>query len=81
MYTLAHNAEDIIKTIEKLKGMGYDHIAFGNNTPSNALWRRLVETARQNPAIPTATVDRLSRATWDEAASLKVWKDVLPHVR
>jgi alkanesulfonate monooxygenase SsuD/methylene tetrahydromethanopterin reductase-like flavin-dependent oxidoreductase (luciferase family) len=81
MYTLAHNAEDIIKTIEKLKGMGFDHIAFGNNTPSNALWRQLIETARQISAIPTATVDRLSRATWDQAASLKVWEDVLPHVR
>jgi G6PDH family F420-dependent oxidoreductase len=80
-WSYPQNAEDIIKTIEKLKGMGFEHIAVGNNTPSNALWRQAIETARQRPAIPTATVDRLSRATWDAAASLKVWEDVLPHVR
>jgi hypothetical protein len=80
-WSFPHNAEDIIKTIEKLKGMGFDHIAVSNNTPSNALWRRGIETVRQLSAIPTATVDRLSRATWDEAASLKVWEDVLPYVR
>ncbi len=76
-----HSAEDLIKTIEKLKGMGYDSIAISNNTPSNAMWRRSIEAARQSSAAPAATLDRLSRVTWDEAASLKVWEDVFPHVR
>jgi alkanesulfonate monooxygenase SsuD/methylene tetrahydromethanopterin reductase-like flavin-dependent oxidoreductase (luciferase family) len=81
LYTLAHNAEDIITAIEKLKGMGYNHFAVANVTFSNAAWRQLIETARQSSALPTATLDRWSRATWDEAASLKVWEDVLPHIR
>ena len=80
-YSFTHSAEDIIATIEKLKRMGYDHIAVTNATPSNASWRRAIETARQSSAAPTATLDRLSRATWDEAASLKIWEEVFPHVR
>ena len=79
-WSFPHNAEDVIKTIEKLKGMGFDNIGVGNNTPSNAVWRRAIETARQSSAMPTATLDRLGRATWDKAASLKVWEDVLPHI-
>jgi secondary-alcohol dehydrogenase (coenzyme-F420) len=75
------SAEDIIATIESLTGMGFDHIAVGNHTPSNASWRRNIETARQRSAIPAATLDRLRLVTWDETASLKVWEDVLPHVR
>ena len=55
-----HNAEDIIKKIEEMKRMGYNHIAIADGTM----------------AIVKGT-----RPSLDDDASLKVWKDVLPHVR
>jgi alkanesulfonate monooxygenase SsuD/methylene tetrahydromethanopterin reductase-like flavin-dependent oxidoreductase (luciferase family) len=58
-YTFAHGAEDLIKTIEKLKGIGFDNIYFGNGTPGL----------------------KAAGASLDEAASVKVWEGVLPHVR
>ena len=81
MTSFFRSAEDIIKKIEELKAMGYDNIVVCNNTPTNAGWRQGIETLRQSAALPTATLDRLSRSTWDEAGSLTVWEDVLPHVR
>jgi G6PDH family F420-dependent oxidoreductase len=77
---LVHSAEDIIKRVEELKRMGYDVIGFGNWT-SNAMLRWRIETLRQSAALPTATLDRFSSITLDEAGSLKVWEDVLPHIR
>jgi len=53
-----HTAEDFIRKIEEMKGMGYNHLAVGNNS---------------------MVLEKGTRS--DEAASLKIWEDVLPHVR
>jgi len=55
-----HSAEDLIKKIEEMKRMGYDHIAVAGGTAD----------------AKTATGHTL-----DWAAGLKIWEDVLPHVR
>jgi G6PDH family F420-dependent oxidoreductase len=55
-----HSAEDIIKKIEEMKRMGYNHIAIADSS--------------------TAIV-KGSRTPSDEAASLKIWEEVFPHVR
>jgi alkanesulfonate monooxygenase SsuD/methylene tetrahydromethanopterin reductase-like flavin-dependent oxidoreductase (luciferase family) len=54
------SAEDFIKKIEEMKGMGYTHIAIGN---------------------VSSTLEKASRVPSYEAPSLKIWKEVLPHVR
>jgi len=46
-----HSAEDIIKQIEELKKIGFDHVILGNVT-----------------LLP------------DEGSSLKIFRDVFPHI-
>lgn len=58
--SIFNSAEDFIKKIEEIKGMGYTHLAIANNS---------------------VIVEHKSRVPYDEAPSLKIWKDVLPHVR
>ena len=60
-----HSAEDIIKMIERCKGMGFDSIYF-----SNGSFQAAAEFKAQFPGY-----------TYDPTASVKVWEDVLPHVR
>jgi G6PDH family F420-dependent oxidoreductase len=54
------SAEDFIKKIKEMKGMGYTHIAIGN---------------------VSTMAEKGSRVPSYEAPSLKIWKEVLPHVR
>ncbi|HOW34684.1 MAG TPA: LLM class flavin-dependent oxidoreductase [Methanoregulaceae archaeon] len=58
--SIFHSAEDFIKKIEEMKGMGYNHLAIANNS---------------------ILVEKGSRVPSEEAPGLKIWKEVLPHVR
>ena len=60
-----HSAEDIITTIEKLNRMGYDNIYFANGS-----FEAAAAFKAQFPGY-----------TYDPTASVRVWEDVLPHVR
>ncbi len=53
-YSFAHSAEDLIRTIEKLKGMGYDSIAVGDNTRASYLVppRETIEEMKRAGTIP-----------------------------
>ncbi len=58
-YSFPNSAEDLIKTIEKLKGMGYNNIAVFNGTPGYRTLmvppREAIEEMKRTDRIPFST--------------------------